>query len=167
MIRKTILLIILLVLPISIIAQSEQSKFNVEGFTSAILIKSDGGLAFGGGLGYEASNRIHLNLGYLYGTINSDLIDDDYNINKYYVHVDYRFNSEESKSGIAAIMGFSYMDFDDTLNLDDGTGFGCDLGANAFISEEKWEYGTKLIATYNSKSPGAILEIGVYLKYKF
>jgi len=162
---KKIQLIILLLLPISIFAQS---KFNLEAYGSTLLIKSDTGLAYGAGIGYQVSNRINLVLGYLNGTIDSDLINDDYNINKYYFNVDYRFNSEASKFGIASIMGFSYMDFDTKLNLDDGHGFGVDLGANTFIKQnDNFEYGFKLISTFNSESPGAILETGLYVKYKF
>ncbi|WP_282042784.1 hypothetical protein [Winogradskyella flava] len=158
-------LIILLLLPITIFGQS---KFNVEAHGSSLLIKSDAGLAYGAGIGYQASSRINLVLGYLNGTIDSDFIDDDYSINKYYFNVDYRFNKENSKFGIASIMGFSYMDFDEKLNLNDGNGFGMDLGANTFITQnENFEYGFKLISTFNSESPGAILETGLYVKYKF
>jgi len=158
-------LIILLLLPITIFGQS---KFNVEAHGSSLLIKSDAGLAYGAGIGYQASSRINLVLGYLNGTIDSDFIDDDYSINKYYFNVDYRFNKESSKFGIASIMGFSYMDFDDKLSLDDGSGLGLDLGVKALMSHnDNFEYGVKLISTYNSESPGAILETGFYIKYKF
>jgi len=144
-----------------------QSKLNVEAYGTSLLIKSDAGLAYGLGVGYQTSSRINLILGYTRGTIDSDLINDDYNIDKYYFNVDYRLNSTGSKFGIASIMGFSYMDFDEKLNLNDGKGFGLDLGVNTYISGGKnFEYGVKLITTYNSKSPGAILETGLYLKYK-
>jgi hypothetical protein len=162
---KKIILLTLLVLPMTIIAQS---KFNAEAYGTSLIIKSDAGLAYGAGLGYQASSRINLILGFMNGTIDSDLINDDYNVSKYYFNVDYRFNSEDSKFGIASIMGFSYMDFDDKLNLDDGNGFGMDLGVRAFISQnDNYEYGFRLISTYNSESPGAILETGLYFKYKF
>ncbi|WP_417860761.1 hypothetical protein [Winogradskyella sediminis] len=162
---KKILLVILLVLPMTIVAQS---KFNAEIHGTSLLIKNDAGLAYGVGIGYQATNKINLILGFLNGTIDSDLINDDYNVGKYYFNVDYRFNSEDSKFGIASIMGFSYMDFDDKLNLDDGSGFGMDLGVRAFISQtDDYEYGFRIISTFNSESPGAILETGLYFKYKF
>src|SRR5690606_27622342 len=101
---KKTLLLILFILPTTIFAQS---KFSAEAYGTSLLIKSDAGLAYGAGIGYQATSRINLILGFLNGTIDSDLIDEDYNVGKYYFNVDYRFNSEDSKFGIASIMGFS------------------------------------------------------------
>ncbi|RNC87739.1 MAG: hypothetical protein ED556_00690 [Winogradskyella sp.] len=160
----------LLLIPLTLFAQQEQSnisRFNIEGNTSLILIKSDVGFGFGGGFGYQVSKRIGINLGYLNGTIEGDLINDKYGINKYSFNIDYRLNSHKSKYGIESIIGFSYISFDDKLNLNDGNGFGYDLGVNATLTDNKWKYGLKIVSTYNSRSPGAFLEIGTNIKYTF
>lgn len=162
--KKTIL-ILLLILPISIFAQS---KWNAEASGTSLLIKSDVGLAYGAGIGYQTSERINLIAGFLNASIDNDFISDDYNVVKYYFNVDYRLSNIDSNYGISSIMGFSYMDFDDKLNLDDGNGFGVDLGARTFYSHnDNYEIGFKLLSTFNSVSPGAILETGLYFKYKF
>lgn len=162
---KKIILILVMVLPISLFAQS---KFSIEGNTSSLFIKNDVGFAYGGKVGYQASKQTTVVLGILNANIDSDIINTDYDVNKYYLNAVYRLNSIESSFGIASIMGFSYMDFDDKLDFTDGSGFGFDLGAKAYFKQnENFEYGFNLIATYNSKSPGAIFESGLFFKYNF
>lgn len=159
---KKIYLILVLSLPLSMFAQS---KFSVEANSSSMVIKGDAGLAFGGAFGYQASKRTTVVLGVLHANINSDI---NYNLNKYYLNAIHRLNDETSKFGIASILGFSYFDFDDKLNLNGGSGFGIDLGVKSYIKQsDQSEYGFNLISTYNSQAPGAILEAGLFFKYTF
>jgi hypothetical protein len=163
---KTILALILLFSLNLINAQEERnSKFSIGFGASEQFVGKDSGENFEGILGYAINSDITLNLSFANATMRSDEFDLKYKLDKYAIQVNYDFGKSESTK-FESIFGFSYLNFDKKMLLKDNNGLGIDLGIQTtFNVKKRFNYGLRIVSTYSSFSPGAILNAGVNFRY--
>ncbi|MEP5256127.1 MAG: hypothetical protein ABJQ39_13780 [Winogradskyella arenosi] len=142
-----------------------QSKFTLGFDLSEQFMQKDVGLNIEGLLGYNLSSDITLVLSASNATMENKDLDLKYKIDKYALHVNYDFGKSET-SKLESIFGFSYVNFDKKLNLEDDNGLGIDLGVQAIFGlKGKLHYGLRIVSTYSSVAPGGILHAGAIFRY--
>lgn len=162
-----ILAIILLIISNIVNAQEvKTSKISIGFGANALSVGKDEGLNLEGTLGYSLNSDATLNLSISNASMRSKNLDLNYGLSKYALQLNYDF-AKIKTSKYESIFGFSYLNFDKKLALDESNGFGLDLGIQAsFYTNSRLYYGFRIVTTYSSFSPGAILNSGIFLKYK-
>ncbi|EPR72269.1 hypothetical protein ADIWIN_2769 [Winogradskyella psychrotolerans RS-3] len=142
-----------------------QSKFTLGFDLSEQFMQKDVGLNIEGLLGYNLNSDITLVLSASNATMENKDLDLKYKLDKYAFQVNYDFGKSES-SKFESIFGFSYVNFDKKLNLEDDNGLGIDLGVQVLFGlKNKLHYGLRIVSTYSSISPGGVLNAGAIFKY--
>jgi len=142
-----------------------QSKFNIGFGLNEQFVKKDMGVNTEGFLSYNINTDISLVLSAANAKMKNDELDVKYNLSKYALQVNYDFAKSET-SKFESVFGFSYLNFDKKLELDDNSGLGIDLGIQTmFDLDKRLNYGLRIVSTYSSISPGAILNAGILFKY--
>lgn len=142
-----------------------QSKFNIGFGLNEQFVKKDMGVNTEGFLSYNINTDISLVLSAANAKMKNDELDVKYNLSKYALQVNYDFAKSET-SKFESVFGFSYLNFDKKLELDDNNGLGLDLGVQTMFGlDKRLHYGLRIISTYSSISPGAILNAGILFKY--
>jgi hypothetical protein len=163
---KTIFTLILLsTLNFAIAQEQKKSKFSMGFGASEQYVGKDSGENFEGFLGYSLTSDITLNLSYAHAKMRSDAFNLKYKLEKYVLQMNYGFGKSENTK-FESIFGFSYLNFDKKILPTDNNGMGIDLGfQTTFNVDKRLNYGLRIISTYSSISPGAILNAGINLRY--
>lgn len=163
---KTILAFILLISFTYVNAQEEKnSKFSIGFGVSEQFVGKDSGENFEGIFGYAINSDITINVSVANSTMRSNDFDLKYKLDKYALQVNYDFGKSKN-SKFESIFGFSYVNFEKNILPKDNNGLGIDLGfQTTFNVNKRLNYGLRLVSTYSSFSPGAILNAGINFKY--
>lgn len=144
-----------------------QSNFSVSFSTGLQSIKKDVGLNYDVGLSYRVSPKTLLNAEFLFAQLDKNEYSLTYEVQKYSINVHYGLVND-TNFGISSIMGFSYMVFEKTLLQDEHEGLGIDLGAKfSFQQNRNFDYGFKLLNTFNPVANGAIFQSNLFFTYRF
>ena len=137
-----------------------QSKFALGFNLSEQFMQKDMGVNIEGLLSYNINSDITLVLSAANATMENKDLDLKYKLDKYAFQVNYDFGKSET-SKFESIFGFSYVNFDKKLNLEDDNGLGIDLGVQVLFGlKNKLHYGIRVVSTYSSVAPGGILNAG-------
>ena len=164
------IIVLAFILSINLISAQEEktdtSKFSL-GFTlSEQLVGKDSGENIEGILGYAITSNMSIYLSAANATMRSKALDSNYKLDKYAIQVAHDFAKSESTK-LESILGFSYLNFDEKILEDDHNGLGIDLGVQTtFNLEHRLNYGLRIVVTYSSFSPGAILNAGINFSYR-
>lgn len=144
-----------------------QSNFLVSFSSGLQSIKKDVGLNYDFGLSYKVSPKTLLNAEILFAELDKNEYSLTYELQKYSINVHYGLEND-TNFGISLIMGFSYMIFEKTLIQNEHEGLGIDLGAKfSFQQNRNFDYGFKLLNTFNPVANGAIFQSNLFFTYRF
>ena len=142
-----------------------QSKLALGFNLSEQFMQKDMGINIEGLLSYNINSDITLVLSAANATMENKDLDLKYKLDKYAFQVNYDFGKSEA-SKFESIFGFSYVNFDKKLNLEDDNGLGIDLGVQVLFGlKNKLHYGIRVVSTYSSVAPGGILNAGVIFRH--
>jgi len=151
---------------LSFFISSGQSKFSFGASGGTIFVGDDSGLNYK----FDAFYLMNENMEYQASFINSDIEASNIDFNMYIINLGVGLNMFRSDSHLELqpILGFSFVSFDDELNLDDNSGLGGYFGANVIYDKnDKFNYGFNTQVTYASHAPGGIIQANLFLRYKF
>ena len=161
---KTFSIFFILLCSTSVFAQS---KLSAGVGINQQFLKSDSGASYEVFVSYRVHSDIAINLIGTVANMETDETNIKYNINKYAVVATYDFAKSE-RVKLESIFGFSYVNFDDVLELKKNDALGIDLGVQTtFGLQRKLNYGFKLVSTYTHIAPGSLLSAGVFAKFNF
>lgn len=158
----TFLLVILITSTIS-----AQTGFSIGAGLGQRLIGQDTGTDLPQGLiTYHLNEKLALSAVGSTAEIDADDADFEYNFTKLALQVNYDFSPFDS-TRLESIFGFSYLMFDEDLNLEDDNMFGLDFGfQSVFNADKKFNYGIRVVSTFSADSPAGILTPGIFVRYK-
>ena len=143
-----------------------QSKFTLGFGISEQFLSKDLGVNYEGSVGYNVTSDLSINLAVANAKMKNKDLDINYTIDKYSIIMGYDFAKSE-RTKLESLFGFSYINFDEKLLLDDNKDLGVDIGIQTtFGLKNRLNYGLRLTSTYSSISPGALFNAGIFFKYK-
>lgn len=157
---KTITTLILIFIPLICLSQS---KFEIGASTGSISVGDQNGVNYQGNFSYNISNRISATASYMFANIEDDL---DYDLNIISLGGEYLFTPDKNFS-LSSTFGFSYLLFDEELNLENDGGLGMYFGLKTFFNvKSRFAYGVSLQTYYASNAPGGIIQANLILRYR-
>jgi len=156
---KTIFFVVALFFSISFYGQS---KFSLGFGLSNQSVSKDNGFSYEGNIGYDITSEMTLSLLVSNAVMENKAI--DYKIDKYGILLSYDF-AKTDKLKLESLFGFSYLIFDKKILQSDNKDLGIDMGIQTtFGVKRRIKYGIRLMGTYSSIAPGAMLNTGVFFK---
>ena len=141
-----------------------QSKFQLSPSIGVLAVGEEGGTSYAFDVSYQTSKKWNVTLSYMYGDIEFDDFETD--VQSISLGGEHLFNPD-SNTTLSSLFGFSYVMFNEDLNLEDDNGLGFQFGLRTtFNSQKRLNYGVNLMTTFVSNSPGGILQSNVFVRYR-
>lgn len=150
---------------LSFFTLSAQSKFSIGASGGSISVGDETGTNYKLDLFYLATETIEYQASFIKSDIEANNIDFD----MYLINLGIGLNVFKSdKTELQPIMGFSFVSFNEDLNLENNSDLGAYFGANVILDiSKKINYGFNTQITYARHSPGGILQANLFIRYKF
>lgn len=139
-----------------------QSKFSLGFGLSTQSVSKDFGFSYEGSIGYDVTSDMTISL--LASKTEMENKTVNYNIDKYGLLLSFDFAKSE-KMKLESLFGFNYLIFDEKILQRDNKDMGIDIGIQTtFGLNRRIKYGVRLLGTYSSIAPGAMLNAGAFFK---
>ncbi|WP_124979564.1 outer membrane beta-barrel protein [Nonlabens xiamenensis] len=126
------------------------------------LIKEDRGIHVEGAVEYYFAPRFSVELAFSQAWMEQDETETNYELFGLGLRGNYAFAQSENIQ-LESIFGFSFLQYPDDFLSEDNQGLGLDFGIQVlFRRQKKFNYGFRMLTTYNHIAPGGILNGGVF-----